>query len=38
MSSTKRQLVAVPDDNGIVVKSAGAKGEKYVYKQTRYFP
>lgn len=37
MSRAQKQLVAVPDDIGIVAKSAGARGEKYVYKQARYF-
>jgi len=37
MSRTNNQLVTVPDDNGIVVKVAGAKHEKYIYKQTRFY-
>lgn len=37
VASAQKLLVDVPDDNGIVSKSAGAKGEKYVYKQTKYF-
>ena len=30
-------LVTIPDDKGVHIKSAGAKGEKYVYKYTKYF-
>jgi hypothetical protein len=30
-------LVNIPDDEGVHVKSAGAKGEKYVYKYVQYF-
>ena len=30
-------LVDVPDDKGVHVKSAGAKGEKYVYKYVQYY-
>jgi hypothetical protein len=30
-------LIDIPDDEGIHVKSAGAKGEKYVYKYVKYF-
>jgi hypothetical protein len=30
-------LVDIPDDKGVHLKSAGAKGEKYVYKYTKYF-
>ena len=29
--------INIPDDQGVHVKSAGAKGEKYVYKYTDYF-
>jgi transposase len=37
MPSTIKRLVTVPEDKGIVIKSAGRNGDKYVYKQTRYF-
>lgn len=37
MSRTTKQLVNIPDDNGIVTKAAGKKREKYVYKQTRFY-
>ena len=30
-------LVAIPDDDGVHIKSAGVKGEKYVYKHVKYF-
>jgi transposase len=30
-------LIDIPDDDGVHVKSAGAKGEKYVYKYVEYF-
>jgi hypothetical protein len=30
-------LLDIPDDEGVHVKSAGVKGEKYVYKHTKYF-
>ncbi len=30
-------LVPIPNDKGVHTKSAGAKGEKYVYKYVRYF-
>jgi transposase len=33
----ERSLVDVPDDKGVHVKPAGAKGEKYVYKYIKYF-
>jgi len=32
-----RLLVDIPDDEGVHTKTAGAKGEKYVYKYTKYF-
>ena len=32
-----KTLVHIPDDEGIHVKSAGKKGEKYVYKYVKYF-
>jgi transposase len=37
MMTTVDLLVDIPDDKGIHVKSAGVKGEKYVYKYTSYF-
>ena len=37
MAIYKKTLVDIPDDAGVHVKSAGAKGEKYVYKHTEYF-
>ena len=37
MASYKEPLVEIPDDKGIHIKSAGAKGEKYVYKYVKYF-
>jgi hypothetical protein len=37
MAVFKNSLVDIPDDNGVHVKSAGAKGEKYVYKYVKYF-
>jgi transposase len=33
----KNSLVDIPDDKGVHSKSAGAKGEKYVYKYIKYF-
>lgn len=37
MASFKKTTVEVPDDKGVHKKSAGAKGEKYVYKYVKYF-
>lgn len=37
MSINTKELVNIPDDKGIVTKTAGKKGEKYVYKQTRFY-
>ena len=37
MASYGKSLVDIPDDKGVHVKSAGAKGEKYVYKYVKYF-
>jgi hypothetical protein len=37
MPAFKNPLVAIPDDKGVHLKSAGAKGEKYVYKYVKYF-
>ena len=32
-----RSLVDIPNDEGVHVKTAGARGEKYVYKHVKYF-
>ena len=37
MTAYNKTLVDIPDDEGVHVKSAGVKGEKYVYKHVRYF-
>jgi len=37
MSRTTKQLVNIPDDNGVVTKTAGKKHEKYIYKQMRFY-
>ena len=37
MTNFTNTLVDIPDDKGVHIKSAGAKGEKYIYKYTRYF-
>ena len=37
MATYNDSLVDVPDDEGVHIKSAGAKGEKYVYKHVKYF-
>ena len=37
MALYEKSLVDIPDDKGIHIKSAGAKGEKYVYKYVKYF-
>jgi transposase len=37
MSIISKQLVNSPDDSGIVIKKAGKKGERFVYKQTSFF-
>ena len=37
MAVFKNSLVDIPDDHGVHMKSAGAKGEKYVYKYLKYF-
>ncbi len=37
MRSKEIHLVPIPDDKGVHIKSAGAKGEKYVYKYIRFF-
>jgi transposase len=37
MATYNKTLIDIPDDEGVHVKSAGAKGEKYVYKHVKYF-
>ena len=37
MAVSSGTLIDIPDDEGVHVKSAGAKGEKYVYKYIKYF-
>ena len=37
MATYNNALVDIPDDEGVHVKTAGAKGEKYVYKHMKYF-
>ena len=37
MSTYEKSLVNIPNDKGMHIKSAGAKGEKYVYKYVKYF-
>lgn len=37
MKSQDKYLVPIPDDKGVHIKSAGAKGEKYVYKYVEFF-
>jgi transposase len=37
MTLPMNNLVDVPDEKGVHIKSAGVKGEKYVYKYTKYF-
>ena len=37
MAVYSNALVDIPDDEGVHVKTAGAKGEKYVYKHVKYF-
>ena len=37
MPDYNKTLVDIPDDDGVHVKTAGAKGEKYVYKHVKYF-
>ena len=37
MAAHTMMLVDIPDDDGVHVKSAGAKGAKYVYRHIRYF-
>jgi hypothetical protein len=37
MATFNHSLVDIPDDQGVHMKSAGAKGEKYVDKDIKYF-
>lgn len=37
MSCAGKLLVDIPDDKGVHIKSAGVKGEKYVYKYVKYY-
>jgi transposase len=37
MATYSRTTIDIPGDKGVHVKSAGARGEKYVYKYVRYF-
>src|SRR5215469_9582250 len=37
MAIYNESTVDIPDDEGVHVKLAGAKGEKYVYKYVKYF-
>ena len=37
MAVYNKTLVDIPDDDGVHIKIAGAKGEKYVYKHVKYF-
>ena len=37
MAVYNNTLIDIPDDEGVHVKTAGAKGEKYVYKHIEYF-
>jgi len=37
MATYLKTLVDIPDDKGVHTKTAGAKGEKYVYKYVKYF-
>lgn len=37
MATYSDVLVEIPNDKGIHIKTAGAKGEKYVYKHIKYF-
>ena len=37
MAIYSKTPIDIPDDIGVHVKSAGAKGEKYVYKYVKYF-
>ena len=37
MSDIEKLLINIPEDKGIHTKTAGAKGEKYVYKYVQYY-
>ena len=37
MAICNESLVDIPHGEGVHIKSAGAKGEKYVYKYVKYF-
>lgn len=37
MKSKDKHLVPIPNDKGVHIKSAGARGEKYVYKYIKFF-
>jgi hypothetical protein len=37
MAQFEKLLVGIPNDKGVHMKSAGAKGEKYVYKYVKFF-
>ena len=37
MAAFNKSLVDIPDDEGVHVKTAGVKAEKYVYKHVKYF-
>ena len=37
MASFQSSLISVPDEQGVHTKSAGVKGEKYVYKYVKYY-
>ena len=37
MAAFTNTLVKIPEDKGVHIKSAGSKGEKYVYKYVKYF-
>ena len=37
MASNKKSLVDIPEDDGVHVKKAGSKNERYVYKYVKYF-
>jgi transposase len=37
MTNPLRTLINIPNDKGVHVKSAGAKGDKYVYKYTKFY-
>jgi hypothetical protein len=37
MAKSSKILVGIPTKKGVHVKSAGARGEKYVYQYTKFF-